>query len=242
MSCGHSLVDPTARRDQPSFATRLARRPWFGDKGDMFYCTDLPHGLPHNPFNALVVPRPIGWISSVDADGVVNLAPYSFFNGVAYTPPQVMFSATGPHEAGGLKDTIANIEATGGYVVNLATWETREAMNRSASPAPHDVDEFEVARLTKAPAELVAAPRVAESPVHLECEYLQTVPLLSTRPDQPANMVIGKVVGVHIDDAVLVDGMVDFARLDVIGRLGYMDYVRVRDVFRMDRPGWPIAG
>ena len=121
----------------------------------MFYRAGEPHGLRHNPFNALVVPRPIGWISSVDRAGVVNLAPYSFFNAVAYRPPQIMFAATGPQRGGAFKDTLANVEATREFVVNMATWELREAMNASAAPAPPDIDEFALAGLTAAPAALV---------------------------------------------------------------------------------------
>ncbi len=207
----------------------------------MFYQPHRGHGLPHNPFNCLIVPRPIGWISSLDAEGRVNLAPYSFFNGVSYTPPQVMFCDSGPRDDGALKDSLANVEATGEFVVNFATWGTREAMNISAAPAPHGVDEFELAGLTKAPSEMVAPPRVAESPVHLECRYLQSVTLRADSPDHAARMAIGEVVGIHIDDSVLVDGMIDWDRLDGIGRLGYMDYVRVKDVFTMDRPPWPMT-
>ncbi len=206
----------------------------------MFYRTGQPHGLRHNPFNALVVPRPIGWISSIDAEGVVNLAPYSFFNAVAYTPPQVIFSATGAHSAdGGLKDTVANIETTKAFVVNLATWDLREEMNRSSAPAPREIDEFTLAGVTPEPAILVAPPRVKESPVHLECRYVQSVKLLSPDPRAPNTLVIGEVLGVHIADHVIVDGMVDYARLQPIGRLGYMDYTRVGDVFAMQRPSWP---
>ena len=205
----------------------------------MFYRSDQPHGLPHNPFNAIVVPRPIGWISSLDADGKVNLAPYSFFNAVAYTPPQVMFSASGGHAQGGLKDSIANIEATGEFVVNLATWDLRRQMNASSIAAPHGVDEFEVAGLTKARSELVAPPRVAETPVHLECRYVQSIKLLSDDPDNPPTVVFGEVLGIHIDDSVLTDGLVDMAKLQPIGRLGYMDYVKVTEVFTMQRPKWP---
>ena len=130
----------------------------------MFFRSDQPHGLKRHPFNAIVVPRPIGWISSVNPEGRVNLAPYSFFNGVAYIPPQVMFAATGNHDQGGLKDSVRNVETTGEFVVNLATWSLREQMNMTAIPAPHGVDEFEIAGLTKAPAELVSAPRVAGKP------------------------------------------------------------------------------
>ncbi|MBM3522559.1 MAG: flavin reductase family protein [Alphaproteobacteria bacterium] len=206
----------------------------------MFYKAGEPHGLKHNPFNAIVVPRPIGWISTIDAEGMVNLAPYSFFNAVAYTPPQVIFSATGRHAAdGGLKDTLANVESTKEFVVNLATWELREEMNRSSAPAPRAIDEFTLAGVTPAPSKLVKPPRVAESPVHLECRYVQTVQLLTADPTSPNSLVIGEVLGVHIAERVIVDGKIDYDRLNPIGRLGYMDYTRVAGVFAIDRPGWP---
>lgn len=205
----------------------------------MFYKTDQPHGLKHNPFNALVIPRPIGWISTVDTDGNVNLAPYSFFNGVAYTPPQVMFSSTGPHDAGGLKDTVANIEATGEFVVNLVTVALAEPMNATSAPAPHDTDEFTLAGVTAEASELIAPPRVKESPVHFECRHVQTVDVLSARADHRNMVVFGEVIGVHIDDSIIVDGMVRYDLMKPIGRLGYMDYTAVGDVFSMDRPGWP---
>lgn len=208
----------------------------------MFYRTDAPHGLPHNPFNSLVVPRPIGWISSLDADGNANIAPYSFFNAVSYTPPQVMFSS-GPslpgREGGPTKDSVANIRATGEFVVNLATWDLREQMNATSAEASREVDEFALAGLTKSKAELVAPPRVAESPVHLECRYLQSVTLKAWEGHAPNVVTIGEVIGIHIADAVLTDGMVDMSKLQPIGRLGYMDYCRVADVFTMPRPRWP---
>lgn len=205
----------------------------------MFYRTDEHHGLRHNPFNAIVVPRPIGWISSLNAGGEVNLAPYSFFNAVAYTPPQVMFSATGSHQHGGLKDSPSNIAATGEFVVNLATWDLRDKVNASSIPAPHGTDEFALAGLTKSEAELVAPPRVAESPVHLECVHTRTVELLTADPAQPNLLVLGRVVGIHIDEAVIADGLVDIGKLQPIGRLGYRDYVHVTESFAMTRPTWP---
>jgi flavin reductase (DIM6/NTAB) family NADH-FMN oxidoreductase RutF len=205
----------------------------------MFYRADEPHGLRANPLNAIVVPRPIGWISSLSADGHANLAPYSFFNAVAYRPPQVMFSATGGHEHGGHKDSVANIEATGEFVVNVATWALREQMNATSLAAPAGFDEFEHAGLTKAPSGLVRPPRVAESPAQLECVLSQIVELESPSPDRPNRMVIGRVVGIHIDDRVIRDGLVDIALLDPIGRLGYDQYVRVTEAFAMTRPRWP---
>lgn len=205
----------------------------------MFYKTDTPHGLPHNPFNAIVVPRPIGWISSMDAAGNVNLAPYSFFNAVAYVPPQVMFSATGAHDQDGLlKDSVRNIEETKEFVVNLATWDLREAVNASSVNAPHGTDEFGYAGLTKMASETVKPPRVAESPVHLECVHVQTVNLPDEGNNGPNTVVFGRVTGIHIDESVLTNGMVDYAKLQPIGRLGYKDYVRVTESFAMDRPVW----
>tara|TARA_Y100000588_G_scaffold282742_1_gene299973 strand:- start:1706 stop:2338 length:633 start_codon:yes stop_codon:yes gene_type:complete len=207
----------------------------------MFYKTSEDHGLRHNPFNAIVVPRPIGWISTVDAQGRANLAPYSFFNAVAYRPPQVMFAATSNHAFGGLKDTVSNAEETGEFVVNLATWELREQMNASAVPAPREVDEFDYAGLTKSESELVKPPRVGESPVHMECTYTRTVELLTDDAESPNTVVFGQVVGIHIADWAIVDGMVETTRLQPVGRLGYMDYVCVTEAFSMERPTWPEA-
>ena len=183
------------------------------------------HGLPRNPFNALVVPRPIGWNSSLAPDGTANLAPYSFFNAVSYGPPQVMFSAgQRPHRKGtpyAPKDSQTNPEATGEFVCNMATWDLRAAMNLSSEHVAPGVDEFEHAGLTKAPAETVKAPRVAESPVHLACRYLQSVRLKTKEGYGPNVLVIGEVVGIHIDDSMLTDGFVDMAKVRPIGRLGY---------------------
>lgn len=206
----------------------------------MFYRTDESHGLPHNPFNAIVVPRPIGWVSTVDAGGSVNLAPYSFFNAVAYFPPQVMYASTGNHVQGGLKDSVTNIKATGEFVMNLATWPLRNNVNLSSTPAPHGFDEFDVAGLTKAASEVVTPPRVAESPVNMECRLVEVVELLTDDPESPNLVVFGHVVAVHIADDVVVDGRVDIHRLQPISRLGYNEYSRVTDVFTMDRPGWPV--
>ena len=205
----------------------------------MFYKSSEGSGLERNPFNAIVVPRPIGWISSIDGEGRVNLAPYSFFNAVAYRPPQVMFAATGNHAFGGLKDSVRNVEETGEFVVNLATWELRRQMNASAVPAPRVVDEFEYAGLTQEPAELVQVPRVAESPVHLECVHRQTVQLPTDDEEEPNTVVFGEVVGVHIDDRFIVDGKVDTVKMQPIGRLGYLEYVKVDNAFAMERPTWP---
>jgi len=208
----------------------------------MFYRPQDGHGLPHNPFASLAAPRPIGWISSLAPDGTVNLAPYSFFNAVSYSPPQVMFSG-GPgmlrDPALPRKDSVANIEATGEFVHNLATWELREAMNKTAIESPPDHDEFEYAGLTMAPSELVKPPRVAESPVQFECKYTQSVTLKGLPGAEPNIIILGEVIGIHIDERVLSDGMVDPAKLKAIARLGYWDYTVVEDHFTMQRPRWP---
>ena len=214
-------------------------RPHFGS---MFYRPAQPDAPRAGLLNALVLPRPIGWISTLNGAGQANLAPFSFFNAVAYTPPQVMFSATGPHDHGGLKDSVANIEATGEFVVNFATWELRGAVNASSIGAPHGFDEFVHAGLAKAPATTVKPPRVAQSPVHLECVLSRIVALDSPSPARPARMVIGRVVGVHVADELFVDGRVDPLRLDAIARLGYDQYTRVNEVFAMTRPTWPVDG
>lgn len=205
----------------------------------MFYRPSDGHGLRLDPFNAIVVPRPIGWISSVDRDGLVNLAPFSFFNAVAYRPPQVVFATTGPHALGGAKDSLRNIEETGEFAVNLASWPLREAVNATSAPAPHGTDEFEVAGLTKAPARIVRVPLVAESPAQLECTLVEVVRLRATDPARPNTLVVGEVVGVHISDDAIAGGVLDTRRLEPIARLGYDEYTRLGEVFSMTRPGWP---
>jgi flavin reductase (DIM6/NTAB) family NADH-FMN oxidoreductase RutF len=194
------------------------------------------HGLPHDPFRSLVVPRPIGWISTISAEGVVNLAPYSFFNGVSYSPPMVMFAANGQHAEGGHKDSLSNIVESGEFVVNIATWELREEMNASSASVPRAVDEMAMAGLEAAPSKLVRPPRVKASPVHFECRHVTTVELPADDPESPNNTVFGQVVGIHISDDILTEGMVDMAKFRPIARLGYFDYTVVDNVFTMPRP------
>ena len=202
----------------------------------MFYRTDGPHGLPHDPFLSCIVPRPIGWVSTVSAAGVVNLAPYSFFNGVAVKPPMVMFASSG-RQAHGPKDSLANIEATGEFVCNLATWELRERMNQTSAPVPPEIDEFVLAGLETEPSELVKPPRVRAAPVHLECRHHATVELPCDIAGGRNAICVGRVVGIHIRDEFLKGGMVDVARIRPLARLGYHDYTSVESVFTMVRPG-----
>lgn len=193
------------------------------------------HGLPHNPFKALIVPRPIGWISTVSAAGIDNLAPYSQFQMVDSRSPYVMLGCQ--YRDGKQKDTAVNIEQTGEFVYNMATYDLRLAMNATAAELPPEVDEFEVAGLTKAPSVRVAPCRVAESPVHFECRYYQTIRLPGYTPAESVDMIIGKVVLIHVNDAFIdANGRVDIVKLRPLARLGYYDYASVDQVFEILRP------
>ena len=201
----------------------------------MFYKIGGPHGLPHDPFKSCVVPRPIGWISTIGADGAVNLAPYSFFNAVATEPPMVMFSSNGK-QAHGTKDSVANAEVTGEFVCNMATWDLRDPMSQTSRPVPPEVDEFELAGLETQPSELVKPPRVKASPIHLECVYHQTLELPCDIEGGRNAICLGRVVGVHIRDEFLTDGKVDIARIKPLARLGYQDYTVAEKVLTLSRP------
>jgi flavin reductase (DIM6/NTAB) family NADH-FMN oxidoreductase RutF len=192
------------------------------------------HGLRHDPFNAIIAPRPIGWISSRDAKGNVNLAPYSFFNGFCYTPPIIGFSSTS------WKDSVENIQETGEFVWNLATKDLAKQMNLTAAHVPHEVSEFSIAGLTEAPCKLVGVPRVAESPVSFECKLSQIVQLQGAdgRKAQ-AWLTLGEVVAVHIDKAFIKDGVYQTAMARPIVRAGRKgDYFEIRPdaMFEMTRP------
>ncbi len=199
----------------------------------MFYRTDGPHGLPHDPFKACVVPRPIGWISTLDAVGVVNLAPYSYFNAICGDPPMVMFASGSRASNGDMKDSLSNVEATGEFVCNMATWSLRKQMHETSAPVDPEADEFDLAGLETAPAELVKPPRVKAAPIHLECLHHRTVELPATAAGERNAMCLGRVIGVHIADSVLKDGLVDVAAVRPVARLGYHDYTSVEDIFAM---------
>jgi flavin reductase (DIM6/NTAB) family NADH-FMN oxidoreductase RutF len=195
------------------------------------------HGLPYDPFKSCVIPRPIGWISTVSRDGLHNLAPYSQFQMLAFDPPYVMFSA-GQNSFGRRKDTVVNSEQTGEFVWNMATYELREAVNKSAEEVPPEVDEFVLAGVTKAPSHAVKPCRVAESPVHFECVYHQTIRLPGNSMLSTSDVVFGRVVGIHIKDEVLTaDGRIDVLKIRPIARLGYFDYTSVESIFSMIIPG-----
>ncbi len=193
------------------------------------------HGFQYDPFKAIVVPRPIGWITSMAADGTVNLAPYSFFNAFSQDPHYVAYGS-GTAARGGPKDTLSNLEATKEFVVNLATWDLREQMNLSSTNAAPDVDEFELAGLEREASALVAPPRVKQVAAALECRHYQTVPLPGDDGTVRDHMVIGRVLGIYIDDRFIDDGRVDTAAMKPISRLGYSEYAVVTEAFRMRRP------
>lgn len=200
----------------------------------MFYRPENGHGLPHNPFNALVTPRPIGWISTRGADGSENLAPYSFFNAVAYVPPQVMFASTSAKpDRGDTKDSVANIRETGVFCVNLVAYEMRDVMNRTSGPWEKETDEFTLAGIDRTPCETIPCSRVAGAPGALECRMTQIVKI----EGEHNFVVFGEVTGIHMRDDCIVDGTFDVTRFLPLARLGYRDYAVVRDVFSLARPG-----
>lgn len=188
------------------------------------------HGLAVDPFKAIVVPRPVGWISTLSEDGVNNLAPYSFFNAFADAPNYVAFGS------GGRKDTLRNVEASGVFAINLATFDLREAMNASSANVPPHVDEFKLAGLTPEPCRLIKCARVGESPVVLECRHFKTMELPDDEGRVQDFLVVGRVVGVHIDDRFIEDGRVNTAAMKPIARLGYSEYATVETAWKMRRP------
>ena len=205
----------------------------------MFYETARnDHGLPYNPYKSIVVPRPIGWITTLDPDGVVNLAPYSQFNNLGYDPPYVMFSSGSEFGVGGPKDSARNALLGGEFVCNMATWELREQINTTAQMVAPDVDEAEMAGLEMVPSRMVAPPRVKASPVHLECKYHATLTLPGNSVDNIVYLVVGEVVGVHISDDVITDeGKIDILKCRPLARMGYFDYTSVESVFEMAPDG-----
>jgi flavin reductase (DIM6/NTAB) family NADH-FMN oxidoreductase RutF len=191
------------------------------------------HNLARSPFKSCVVPRPIGWISTVSAAGIDNLAPYSQFQNLGFDPAYVMIAAN-QLEPGKRKDTVVNIEETGEFVYNMATYDLREAVNRSAMETPPDVDEFIIAGVTKAPSICVKPVRVAESPIQFECVHYQTLRLPGRNGQGSADIVIGRVVLIHIkDEYILHDGRVDILKIRPLARLGYYDYTTVDSTFEM---------
>lgn len=202
----------------------------------MYIATNDP-GYRSSLFNAVVAPRPIGWISSLDARGTANLAPFSYFNGMSATPPMVMFACNQPADRAE-KDTLANVRATGEFVANLATYALREAMNASSATVPHGTDEFVLAGLDKAPSQLVKPPRVAATPVAMECRVLRIVDFPPEAPgERTSSVVFGRVLALHVDDAYLdADGRFDLLKARPLARLGGFNYTAVEACFPLGRP------
>jgi flavin reductase (DIM6/NTAB) family NADH-FMN oxidoreductase RutF len=195
-----------------------------------------PSPFKHSVYNALVVPRPIGWISTISADGVVNLAPYSFFNSLSGDPPCVMYCPNGSHGEGGPKDSLLNVEATGEFVFNLCSWDLREQMVATSAHVPRSIDEMAAAGLSAIPSVKVKPPRVAATPIQLECKQIQTNKLPDGRDGKQNRVDIGQVDGVHVADEVISDGIIDVSRVKPLARLGYLDYALIDKVFQMPRP------
>ena len=199
----------------------------------MFYKPEDGHGLKHNPFNAIVTPRPIGWISTRDKSSTDNIAPYSFFNAVAYVPPQVMFASTGDKsDRDGTKDSVSNIRETKEFCVNIVSYEMRHQMNATSKTLPADIDEFKHAELKKTDCRLIKCPRVLDAPAALECKLVEIIKL----PGAANFAVFGEVVGVHMNDDYVVDGKFDVSKFNPLTRLGYRDYSVVREIFSISRP------
>ncbi len=203
----------------------------------MFYEPDKnDHGLPFNPFKSICVPRPIAWVSTLSPDGVQNLAPFSQFQNLCYDPPHVMFAPTSR------SDTACNIHRTGEFVINMATWALREKVNITAGVYPPETDEAALAGLEMIPSRLVGPPRVKLSPVQLECRLYTVLTLPQRVADSTQDVIIGRVVGVHIaDDALTPDGRIDVVKLRPLARLGYLDYTSIESSFTMPPPDGPAA-
>jgi flavin reductase (DIM6/NTAB) family NADH-FMN oxidoreductase RutF len=200
----------------------------------MFFETNQSHGLKHHPFKACIAPRPIGWVSTISEAGIGNVAPFSFFNGVAQNPPQLMIAVNGPTPHSPTKDTLQNIENTKEFVVNIATYDLKDAMFRTAAPEHPDTDEAGVAGLKMAESKLIKPKRIQNSPIQMECRLTEIVNLLSTNENEKNTAIFGHVVGIHIADEVITDGLVDLKKVNPISRLGYKDYATLGDIFQLD--------
>ncbi len=200
----------------------------------MFYdAIENKHGLKHDPFKALMAPRPIGWIGTVSNDGIANLAPYSFFNAVGDRPHYVVFGS------GGIKDSLRNVQENGEFTCSMSTWDLREHMNMSSAAVPPNVDEFPLSGLTGVRGKLVKAPYVKEAAAVFECKLHQVIELPAIAPQKGGfSMVVGYVVGIHIDDRFVKDGIVNTSEMRPLGRMGYMEYAVVtpETTFSMNRP------
>ena len=204
----------------------------------MFYETNKNnHGLKHNPFKSCIIPRPIAWITTLTDDGIDNCAPYSFFNGVASEPPMVMFANNGPAPINeGPKDTCSNIKSNKEFVVNISTYESKDKMNITCSPLARGESEINLALLETMPSKLVKPKSLKASPINMECELFKVLDLPVLKENEYNGIIIGKVIGININDDYIKDGIIDVKKLKPLARLGYMDYTVVDNFFRMSRP------
>ena len=193
------------------------------------------HGLPYSPFKALIAPRPIGWVSTLSADGIANLGGYSFFNAISELPPMVMFAAAPDARTGisGHKDSYRNIMDTGEFALNIVGADLLEKMIKTSEAISPDADEFIHAGLTKKPSKLIAAPLIAEAPAHLECTLYDTIKLPGTETRDGVMLILGSVIGIHINKEILTDGRIDNATFRQASRLGYRDYAFVDAITTM---------
>lgn len=208
----------------------------------MYYDPEIgDHGLPHNPYKSCVIPRPIGWISTVSPEGIHNLAPFSQFQSINFDPPYVIFSAN-QNTKGRKKDTVTNIEQVAEFGYNMVTWDLREKMNITAMEVPPEVDEFVLAGLTKQKSIKIRPCLVKESPIKFECVLHEIIRLPGRGSMGTIDLVIGRVVMVHIEDEIIgPDGKIDVIKLKPLARLGYFDYTVVESIFEMPIPGDNIA-
>ncbi len=204
----------------------------------MFYETDKnDHGLKFNPFKSCIVPRPIAWITSMDKTGSSNCAPYSFFNGVASDPPMIMFANNGKRPTlPGPKDSLSNIRETEEFVVNIVSYDSKDAMNDTCAPLGPGESEIEFAKLEVLHSNLIKPVRLKISPINLECKLYKILELPADSPEDYNGIVIGTVVGIHINDEVIKDGRVNLSKIKPLSRLGYMDYSVVDNIFVKERP------
>jgi len=203
----------------------------------MFYDTKKnDHGLKYNPFKSCIVPRPIAWITTKSEEGVHNCAPYSFFNGIAADPPMIMYATNGKQPMGGHKDTITNIRDNGEFVVNMVSYAAKDKMNETTAPFNPNESEVDIAKLEILESNLVAPARLAISPIHMECKLYKIIDLPTLKENEYNGMVLGHVIGIHINDEVLEDGKVNLKKIKPLSRLGYLDYSVVDNIFEMHRP------
>lgn len=203
----------------------------------MFYETEKNnHGLKYNPFKSCIVPRPIAWITTINDDASHNCAPYSFFNGIAADPPMVMYATNGKQPMGNHKDSISNIRRNGEFVVNIVTFDAKDKMNETTAPLKPNESEIEVAKLEILESKIVSPARLKISPIHMECKVYKIIDLPTLVSNKYNGMVLGTVVGIHINDEVIDNGKVNLDKIKPLARLGYLDYSVVDNIFEMHRP------